>query len=649
MGGRAGEARRQGVAAISASTAHVDLLRRAGLALPLSVAAAAGRPDRRGFDELAAAGSRSSTHMTSTASMSATRSIRARTCSTAPPSRCSSSAVKDHPRCNINYDPSHFLLQQLDYLAFIDIYHERIKAFHVKDAEFNPTGRQGVYSRLSRAGSTAPAASARWATARSISARIFSKLAALRLSTAGRCSNGNAASSIRRTARPKARLHPAATSSASPRRRSTISPAGSRQEAGQAHAGDRSGIWQLDARRTTWLSKEAATRKRAGASGSAWSAAGRAPSSAPCTASPRAWTTSSSSSPARCRRDPARAKASAAELGLAPDRIYGSLSTRWRRPRPARPDGIEAVADRHAEPRPCAGRQGLPRGRHPRHLRQAADDHAGRGEEAGGARRRRPARSSCSPTTTPAIRWSGRRARWWPSGELGEIRIVQAEYPQDWLTERPRGDRPEAGGVAHRSQAVGRRRLRSATSARTPTTSPRFVSGLRARRALPPISTTFVPGPPARRQCPRHAALQGRRAQGHALGEPGGARQRERAEAARLRHEGRARMDAGRSELSLVHAVRPAEAADHPRRRRRRAGGGARHAACRPAIPKAISKASPTSTRKRPAPSARRAGRRQAGQGRGFPTVAGRRRRHGLHRGLRAVLAQERGLVPLSL
>lgn len=55
-------------------------------------------------------------------------------------------AVDDHPRCQINYDPSHFVLQQLDYLAFIDIYHERISAFHVKDAEFNPTGRQGVYS-----------------------------------------------------------------------------------------------------------------------------------------------------------------------------------------------------------------------------------------------------------------------------------------------------------------------------------------------------------------------------------------------------------------------------------------------------------------------------------------------------------------------
>ena len=50
-----------------------------------------------------------------------------------------------HPRCNLLYDPSHFVLQQLDYLEFIDQYHERIKMFHVKDAEFRPTGRQGVY------------------------------------------------------------------------------------------------------------------------------------------------------------------------------------------------------------------------------------------------------------------------------------------------------------------------------------------------------------------------------------------------------------------------------------------------------------------------------------------------------------------------
>lgn len=54
-------------------------------------------------------------------------------------------AVNHHKRANILYDPSHFILQQLDYLQFIDIYHERIKMFHVKDAEFNPNGKSGIY------------------------------------------------------------------------------------------------------------------------------------------------------------------------------------------------------------------------------------------------------------------------------------------------------------------------------------------------------------------------------------------------------------------------------------------------------------------------------------------------------------------------
>lgn len=53
--------------------------------------------------------------------------------------------VNSHNRANLLYDPSHFVLQQLDYLQYIDIYHERIKMFHVKDAEFNPNGRVGVY------------------------------------------------------------------------------------------------------------------------------------------------------------------------------------------------------------------------------------------------------------------------------------------------------------------------------------------------------------------------------------------------------------------------------------------------------------------------------------------------------------------------
>lgn len=54
-------------------------------------------------------------------------------------------ALGGHVRACLLFDPSHLLLQQLDYLQFIDLYHPRIRAFHVKDAEFRPNGRQGVY------------------------------------------------------------------------------------------------------------------------------------------------------------------------------------------------------------------------------------------------------------------------------------------------------------------------------------------------------------------------------------------------------------------------------------------------------------------------------------------------------------------------
>lgn len=53
--------------------------------------------------------------------------------------------VNNHPRACLLYDPSHFVLQCLDYIEYIDLYHERIKAFHVKDSEFNRTGRQGTF------------------------------------------------------------------------------------------------------------------------------------------------------------------------------------------------------------------------------------------------------------------------------------------------------------------------------------------------------------------------------------------------------------------------------------------------------------------------------------------------------------------------
>ena len=64
--------------------------------------------------------------------------------------------VGNHKRCNMLYDPSHFILQHLNYLDHIDIYHDKLKMFHVKDAELNPSGKQGVYggfqSWIDRAG-----------------------------------------------------------------------------------------------------------------------------------------------------------------------------------------------------------------------------------------------------------------------------------------------------------------------------------------------------------------------------------------------------------------------------------------------------------------------------------------------------------------
>ncbi len=50
-----------------------------------------------------------------------------------------------HARANMLYDPSRFVLQCLDFVDHLDIYADGIRMFHVKDAEFEPNGRQGVY------------------------------------------------------------------------------------------------------------------------------------------------------------------------------------------------------------------------------------------------------------------------------------------------------------------------------------------------------------------------------------------------------------------------------------------------------------------------------------------------------------------------
>ena len=98
-----------------------------------------------GFKELANAGGRFSMRSTRPASTSAFEIHPGEDLHDGATFERFLDAVGGHARANILYDPSHFLLQQLDYAAFIDLYHERIKAFHVKDAEFRPNGRSGVY------------------------------------------------------------------------------------------------------------------------------------------------------------------------------------------------------------------------------------------------------------------------------------------------------------------------------------------------------------------------------------------------------------------------------------------------------------------------------------------------------------------------
>ena len=145
VGGRPDAAGREGLAEPGARCLGV-IHRRARMALRLSMAPAPGWPDRDRVRGTRDAGRRS---------WNAYDAVGVDVCYEIHPgedvfdgatfemfldARGAATALQHQLR------PSHFLLQQLDYLAFIDIYHERIKAFHVKDAEFNPDGRQGVYS-----------------------------------------------------------------------------------------------------------------------------------------------------------------------------------------------------------------------------------------------------------------------------------------------------------------------------------------------------------------------------------------------------------------------------------------------------------------------------------------------------------------------
>ena len=264
-----------------------------------------------------------------------------------------------------------------------------------------------------------------------------------------------------------------------------------------------------------------------------------------------------------------KSKASGAELGLAAERCYGDFDEMAKREK-RRKDGIDVVAmvtPNHVHF--AASKAFLDRGIHvicDKPLTTTLKDARKLAELV--------EKSGCvfalthNYTGYPMVRQARQMVA---DGVLGRIRLVQAEYAQDWLTTKLedtghkqaewRND-PARSGPAGCTGDIATHAMNLAA----------FITGL-GLESLSADLTSFVPGRRARRQCARHAALR-RRGQGHAVGEPSGARQRECAADPGLWRAGWARLGAGGPELSALHALLAAAAADPPRRCRLRCGGG---------------------------------------------------------------------------
>ena len=149
------------------------------------------------------------------------------------------------------------------------------------------------------------------------------------------------------------------------------------------------------------------------------------------------------------------------------------------------------------------------------------------------------------------------------AGELGELRLVQVEYAQDWLTTLLEAEgQKQASWRTDPQQAGAAARCRRHRHARFPS---RRVRERIARRAARGGSFDARRGPQARRQRADAAAFRERRAR-RAVGQPGRGRQRERTAPAHLRRERRTRMVAGRAESHAACAVRSAAARHRARR-----------------------------------------------------------------------------------
>jgi hypothetical protein len=269
---------------------------------------------------------------------------------------------------------------------------------------------------------------------------------------------------------------------------------------------------------------------------------------------------------------PDKARRSGEALGLAPDRIYNDYES-MAKAEARRPDGIEAVAivtpnNVHAGPTYAFLKAGI----HvicdkpltvslaeAKKMKDAVDNSG------------RIFALTHNYTGYPLVRRMREMVR---DGELGEIRLVQVEYPQDWLTgpTETTGNKQAEWRVDPKRSGAGGALGDIGTHGLQPR---RLRERARPRRARG-RSHLVRRGPGARRQRPDHAALRQRRAR-ILMGEPGRAGQRERPDAEGLRHERRRPLAAGQPELRVLDAIREVDAHRHPRRPGFWRGGGAGH------------------------------------------------------------------------
>jgi hypothetical protein len=314
---------------------------------------------------------------------------------------------------------------------------------------------------------------------------------------------------------------------------------------------------------------------------------------------------------------PERSRRSGEALGLAPDRIYDDYQS-MAKAEAARADGIEAVAivtPNHVHAGPTIAF--LNAGVHvicDKPLALSLEE--GRTMKAAVEKSGRIFALTHNYTGYPLVRRAREMVK---AGELGEDPARAGRISPGLVDGADGENRQQTGGMARRSGALGRRR-RARRHRHARLQSRRFHRrdrSVRARRR-----SDLVRGGAAKLDDNVQMLLRyANGARGVAVGEPGRAGQRERPAHPRLRDQGEPHLGAGQPERDVLRAARRADPHRHARRVGFGAGGRAGHARSRPAIPRVISKASPTSTPTSRWRSKPRERREKPPEGVMFPTI----------------------------